>query len=198
MPPALILSTPTGRAAGTLRVEVHVASFDASHIAKRNVRFPMGQRSIVEFFATRNGPTTTTGQDGRTHTACDTDSDDEDRGKFVDLFAGIGGASTGATNAGYNVVLAVDNWELAMETHAINHPRTHHLCMQLPPAAGEELPLPAAGEKWHLHGSPPCTLLSEANHRTRTAEEFAEGLAMVRWYIDYALASSATTGAWSR
>jgi DNA (cytosine-5)-methyltransferase 1 len=156
----------------------------------------MGQGSISEFFqrAPPGGNALDTGPRNADPVRTD-DSDDECPGKFVDLFAGIGGASTGAINAGYSVTLAVDNWDLAMEAHEINHPRTRHLCMQLPPPPGEELPLPAAGEKWHLHGSPPCTLLSEANHRTRTAEEFADGLAMVRWYLDYALASSATT--WS-
>jgi len=74
----------------------------------------------------------------------------ESPGKFVDLFAGYGGASTGATNAGYDVVLAVDNWEHAVGVHQLNHPQTQHLCMELPPA--EPLPLPEAGEKWHLHG----------------------------------------------
>ena len=121
----------------------------------------------------------------------------ESPGKFVDLFAGYGGASTGATNAGYDVVLAVDNWEHAVGVHQRNHPQADHLCMELPPA--EPLPLPEAGEKWHLHGSPPCTFLSVAaryaRSEERVAREEAEGLALVRWYLDFALGSSATT--WS-
>lgn len=121
----------------------------------------------------------------------------ESPGKFVDLFAGIGGASTGAMNAGYDVVLAVDSWKLALDVHRRNHPHTKHLCIELPPT--EPLPLPAAGERWHLHGSPPCTKLSGAaryaRDDARVSRETAEGLEMVKWYLDFALASHATT--WS-
>jgi len=113
--------------------------------------------------------------------------------KFVDLFAGFGGASVGATDAGCDVVLAVDCWKEAMEVHALNHPETVHLCVSLPPE--QPLPLPAAGERWHMHGSPPCTALSKAATHDRTDQQREDGLEMVRWYIDYALESSATT--WS-
>ena len=62
--------------------------------------------------------------------------------KFVDFFAGIGGASEGAAQAGYDVVLAVDADQAAMELHALNHPQCTHLCCTLPPTG--PLPLPSA------------------------------------------------------
>lgn len=111
---------------------------------------------------------------------------------MVDLFCGVGGASTGAVAAGYEVVLAVDSWEEGLAAHALNHPCARHLCVELPPA--EPLPLPSKEECWHLHGSPPCTKLSIANQE-RVLEARDEAVRLVRWYVDFALASTATT--WS-
>ena len=117
--------------------------------------------------------------------------------KFVDFFSGVGGASVGATNAGYRVVLAVDCWRDALDVHQLNHPHayTQHVHASLPPPDALALPLPAAGEVWHLHGSPPCTLVSRAANTTRTEAERATGAQLTSWFVDYALASTATT--WS-
>ena len=40
----------------------------------------------------------------------------------VDLFAGAGGLSQGLTNAGIEVVLGVDHYDYAVETHAARFP----------------------------------------------------------------------------
>jgi DNA (cytosine-5)-methyltransferase 1 len=42
--------------------------------------------------------------------------------KGIDLFAGAGGSSWGATSAGINVVAAVDRWSLAQDTYKSNFP----------------------------------------------------------------------------
>lgn len=42
----------------------------------------------------------------------------------VDLFAGAGGSSEGARQAGATVVWAANHWPLAVEVHARNHPDT--------------------------------------------------------------------------
>jgi len=44
--------------------------------------------------------------------------------RVIDLFSGIGGLSIGLQNAGYDVVLAVDNWKPAVEMYTanFNHP----------------------------------------------------------------------------
>lgn len=112
--------------------------------------------------------------------------------KFVDLFAGCGGASQGATQAGYEVVLAVDHDEKAVALHARNHAQCTHMCCTLPPSA--PLSLPGADEEWHIHGSPPCTALSKAN-QNRNANERTRALHLLKWYVEFALATSATT--WS-
>ena len=110
---------------------------------------------------------------------------------FVDLFCGIGGASQGATEAGLPVLLAVDSCKQMLHAHAQNHPGAKHVCAELP--ALPRALLPSKG-RWHLHGSPPCTTLSCLN-KSATDAERAQGLALVTWYLEFALASGATT--WS-
>lgn len=60
--------------------------------------------------------------------------------KVVDLFAGAGGASTGAAQAGCDVLLAANHWPAAVETHAANHPDTVHLCQDLHQADWRKVP----------------------------------------------------------
>ena len=110
---------------------------------------------------------------------------------FVDLFCGIGGASQGATDAGLVVLLAVDSCERLLGLHAKNHPSATHVCTALPTSRGVELP--NHGD-WHLHGSPPCTTLSKVSSNA-TDEDINLGLDLVKWYLEFALKSDATT--WS-
>ena len=49
----------------------------------------------------------------------------------IDLFAGAGGSSEGARQAGASVVWAANHWPLAVEVHARNHPDTEHVCQDL-------------------------------------------------------------------
>lgn len=51
--------------------------------------------------------------------------------KAIDLFAGAGGFSTGATMAGVQVVWAANHWPAAVQVHANNHPATQHVCQDL-------------------------------------------------------------------
>ena len=158
------------------------------------------QTGLLKFFPCKPGPSHLQSEaSGVARVEPPAESEQRARAvKFVDLFAGIGGASTGAMNAGYVVTLAVDSCDKVLATHEANHPHARHVCTTLP--SPEPLPVPAAGERWHLHGSPPCTLLSSANVRgdadpARQEWRHEEGLRLVRWYLDYALASSADT--WS-
>lgn len=48
--------------------------------------------------------------------------------RAIDLFAGAGGWTTGARKAGVRVVMALNHWPRAVETHAQNHPETEHVC----------------------------------------------------------------------
>lgn len=51
--------------------------------------------------------------------------------RAVDLFAGLGGFSEGARQAGMSVVWAANHWRAAVDIHAANHPATAHACQDL-------------------------------------------------------------------
>lgn len=53
------------------------------------------------------------------------------RPRAIDLFAGWGGFTDGATLAGVNVVWAANHSELAVKAHAAAHPNTVHSCQEL-------------------------------------------------------------------
>lgn len=58
----------------------------------------------------------------------------------IDLFAGLGGWSTGARAAGVQVLWAANHWPEAVKWHAANHPDTQHVCQDLHQARWEEVP----------------------------------------------------------
>lgn len=60
--------------------------------------------------------------------------------RAIDLFAGAGGFSTGATMAGVNVVWAANHWPVAVDCHAANHPGTLHACQDLHQADWSRVP----------------------------------------------------------
>jgi DNA (cytosine-5)-methyltransferase 1 len=49
----------------------------------------------------------------------------------TDQFCGAGGSSLGARAAGARVVLAMNHWKLAVETHNTNFPETLHDCVDI-------------------------------------------------------------------
>ena len=49
----------------------------------------------------------------------------------IDLFAGMGGWSTGARAAGVKVLWAANHWPEAVKWHAANHTDTEHVCQDL-------------------------------------------------------------------
>lgn len=58
----------------------------------------------------------------------------------IDLFAGLGGWSTGARMAGIDVVWAANHWPAAVEWHARNHPNATHVCQDLHQADWSRVP----------------------------------------------------------
>ena len=58
----------------------------------------------------------------------------------VDLFAGLGGFSTGAVLAGARVAWAANHWKRAVELHEANHPNTIHACQDLHQADFSKVP----------------------------------------------------------
>lgn len=51
--------------------------------------------------------------------------------RAADLFCGAGGSTTGAAQAGVDVVLAVNHWRTAIFSHEANHPDTRHICARI-------------------------------------------------------------------
>jgi DNA (cytosine-5)-methyltransferase 1 len=60
--------------------------------------------------------------------------------KAIDLFAGLGGFTEGARQAGVEVVWAANHWEAAVTCHSANHPGTKHVCQDLHQANWLEVP----------------------------------------------------------
>lgn len=114
--------------------------------------------------------------------------------EVYDFFAGAGGFSEGARQAGCNVVWACDNDPLALEAHAVNHPRTEH-CLAALPMPRSEWPFPTDGRAFHAHFSPPCQKFSATNTRFRTEGDLAQASDLITWSVETALASGATS--WS-
>jgi DNA (cytosine-5)-methyltransferase 1 len=77
----------------------------------------------------------------------------------VDLFSGCGGMSWGLSKAGFNIVGAVDDWEIALETFAYNMPTAKVFACDIRTLSVsnflQELGL-AASEIDVVIGGPPC------------------------------------------
>jgi DNA (cytosine-5)-methyltransferase 1 len=80
----------------------------------------------------------------------------------VDLFAGAGGFSTGATMAGCRVLWAANHWPAAVQWHAANHPGTTHACQDLQQADFHQAPAHDI-----LLASPACQGHSSARGKDR-------------------------------
>ncbi len=106
----------------------------------------------------------------------------------IDLFCGAGGFSTGAKQAGANIAIAIDTWDIALDVHKHNHPTTKHLNIELGGNVKKttdfilsHLPPMKKNDRIHIHASPPCQQLSTIN--TRRNEE--DGLKMVKWAVKF-------------
>jgi len=81
---------------------------------------------------------------------------------FTDLFCGAGGTGTGMVAAGFELKLAANHWQRAVETHAANHRHADHLCADINQLDMRRLPRTNV-----LTGSPICTELSPSGGRPR-------------------------------
>lgn len=91
----------------------------------------------------------------------------------IDLFSGIGGLSLGFNNAGFNIVLAIDNGPVAIETYWNNHRKDNTEVMTQDISKVDfknklrELGL-NKGEADIVLSGPPCQGFSASNKRTRS------------------------------
>lgn len=96
--------------------------------------------------------------------------------RAVDLFAGFGGFTTGATQAGAKVVWAANHWKTAVDVHALNHPETEHVCQDLMQANWAKLP-----EFDLLLASPACQGHSNASQPRRNEKH--EVMRQTAWAV---------------
>jgi len=92
--------------------------------------------------------------------------------KAIDLFAGLGGMTQGATAAGVDVVWAANHWPDAVETHARNHPGTEHACQDLQQANWAQVPAHDL-----LLASPCCQGHSRARGKDKTHHDSSRSTA---------------------
>lgn len=85
---------------------------------------------------------------------------------FIDLFCGAGGMSRGFEMAGFSPVLAIDNWQDALDTYHSNNPGAATLCADL-----SNIDIPAVQKQFNISkvdliiGGPPCQGFSIAGKR---------------------------------
>lgn len=86
---------------------------------------------------------------------------------FIDLFAGCGGLSLGFEMAGFKSLLAIDNWQDALATYALNRKGVRTLCGDLitldPYKIKQEYGI---NDVDVIIGGPPCQGFSVAGKRT--------------------------------
>lgn len=84
----------------------------------------------------------------------------------IDLLCGAGGSSTGLVEAGHELLLGINHWRRAIETHAANHPDADHACIDI--SGFPMRHLPNADILW---ASVICTEISPAGGRRRQSAQ---------------------------
>lgn len=82
---------------------------------------------------------------------------------FTDIFCGAGGSSIGLAAAGFELKLAANHWDRAIETHSANFRDADHLCADV--SNYDMRRLPRTDILW---ASPICTELSPAGGRKKS------------------------------
>ena len=81
---------------------------------------------------------------------------------YTDVFCGAGGSSIGLTEAGLELKLAANHWQMAIDTHAANFRDAEHLCADV--SNYDMRRLPRTDVLW---ASPICTEISPAGGSAR-------------------------------
>ena len=89
----------------------------------------------------------------------------------IDLFAGVGGMSTGAVQAGIDVRFAVEHDKYAANAYRKNHPDCEVFVGDIRSLTSREIGrVPRGSGGTVVFGGPPCQGFSYSNTRTRTAQ----------------------------
>jgi DNA (cytosine-5)-methyltransferase 1 len=96
--------------------------------------------------------------------------------RAIDLFAGWGGFTQGAEEAGAQVVWAANHWPLAVRAHKANHPHVAHECQDLRQADWTRLPSYDV-----LLASPACQGHSQASQPRR--RRYHDAMRATAWAV---------------
>ena len=106
----------------------------------------------------------------------------------ADFFCGAGGFSEGFRQAGFDVVLALDSWEVAKQTHKLNHPKCKHPGLDCHfETGGDILKIPTerineiVDDVNVIIGSPPCVSFSTSNKAGKADKSL--GLKLIEKYL---------------
>jgi DNA (cytosine-5)-methyltransferase 1 len=108
--------------------------------------------------------------------------------KAADLFCGAGGSSTGLRQAcevlGLTLdLIAVNHWDIAIDTHSANHPDAEHLCANLDNVDPRKI---VPGSKLDLLiASPECTYHSNARGGTPINDQSRASAYRITEWIDH-------------
>ena len=99
---------------------------------------------------------------------------------ILDLFSGCGGFSHGFEQAGFNVVLGLDNEPSAMKTFSYNHPNAKAVCADITKICPKELINQAQASIDVIIGGPPCQGFS----LTGTRDPKDQRNKLYKYYVD--------------
>lgn len=101
---------------------------------------------------------------------------------IIDLFSGAGGFSLGFENAGFNVVMALDLWQDAINTFNENHSKPVGICKNIYDFSNEEIiNLSKKKKVVGIIGGPPCQGFSMVGTREESDERNSLYLQYVRF-----------------
>ncbi len=83
----------------------------------------------------------------------------------LDLFSGVGGLSSGFSQAGYKILAGIDNWQDALDTFALNHPNSKAINIDLSDFTKEKIPGTLSQDVDIVIGGPPCQGFSISGKR---------------------------------
>jgi len=74
----------------------------------------------------------------------------------IDLFSGCGGLSYGLEDAGFEVLLGIDNWEPSLKTFKHNHPVAEVMCADISHVTADKIKNITQRQVDIIVGGPPC------------------------------------------
>ncbi len=100
--------------------------------------------------------------------------------QLVDFFCGAGGFSEGFRQQGFEIVMGVDNWRPAVDTHNLNHD-LHDVPRDVLEFANSTEAIEGLPDTEVIVGSPPCFLFSMSNKGGKADK--SQGIKLIEAYL---------------